>query len=192
MKKQIIIITGGSGVGKTTIAGRLVESNQKFVKPITATTREKRKDEVDGKDYFFLSIEDFKKKIEEKFFLEYEEVYSGKFYGVPKFELDRIWKDGKIPVLVIDVMGAQTLAAIYDRNAYVINITYPSIDIAYERIFKRDETVDLERLHKIHAEEMFGEIIQTVKVINDDLEIATQEVIHHANSFIFLSQMENI
>ncbi len=185
---KIIIITGPSGVGKTTLSKFLLQSSEKFEKPITATTRSIRENEVDGKDYFFLSVEDFKNKITEKYFIENEEVYPGKFYGVPISELERILEEGKIPVLVVDVMGAQTIAAMYGRNTYVVNVAYPSIEEAYDRLQKRDNTVDPERFNKIRQEENMGEIIQSVKIVNDKLDVAVRELIRNVHTFTFLRE----
>lgn len=186
--EKIIIITGPSGVGKTTLGSLLVESSEQFVKVITATNRDPRNEEIDGKDYHFVTTEEFKQKIKEGFFIEHEEVYSGRFYGTPKIELENIWSNKKTPICIIDVIGAQSLAAIYGRNACVINIAYPNHDIAYERIYQRDGHVDPERFKKISQEEMFGEFIQSVKIINDNLEDAATEFIRYAHSFVFFPE----
>jgi guanylate kinase len=189
---KIIIITGPSGAGKTTLGSILVESDNRFVKVITATNRSPREGEVNGKDYYFMTTEEFKQKIKEDFFVEYEEVYSNRFYGSPKIELESIWNQEKIPVSIVDVKGAQTLAAIYDRNAYVVNLVCPDLQTSYNRLLSRDGEVDSERLNKIQKEENFGQIIKSVTVVNNQLDVAAEELIRHVLSFIFLNKMENI
>lgn len=190
--KKIIIITGASGAGKTTLGSLLVENDSRFVKVITATNRDPRDGEVNGKDYYFMTTKEFKQKVKEKFFVEHEEVYPGRFYGTPKIEFESIWNQDKTPVCVIDVKGAQTLVGIYERNALVVNVVCPDLQTSYDRLLSRDGDVDLERLNKIKKEESFGQIIQSVKVVNDKLDIAAEELIRHVFNFIFLSKMENI
>jgi guanylate kinase len=106
---SIIAVCGPSGSGKTTLVKKLIEEFDFFEFSISATTREKRGGEEDGKDYHFISEEDFKQRISANELIEYEEVYPGLFYGTLKSEIQRIWGNKKYPLLDIDVMGAQNL-----------------------------------------------------------------------------------
>ena len=102
---KAIILSGPSGSGKTTIARHLLRNNADLSFSVSACTRAKRPQEVHGKDYYFLSIREFKRKIAEEAFMEWEEVYAGSYYGTFKTEVANIWNTGKAAVLDIDVQG---------------------------------------------------------------------------------------
>lgn len=104
---------------------------------ISATTRALRGEEIHGKDYFFLSVEEFKNLIAEDAFVEYEEVYQDKFYGTLKSEVERIWQEGKVVIFDVDVKGGVNLKKIFGENALSIFIAPPSIDELERRLISR-------------------------------------------------------
>ena len=107
--KKIIIITAPSGAGKTSITHYLLKKFPQLAFSVSAATRNRRSHERNGVDYLFMSIEEFNQKIKQNAFVEWEMVYEGKFYGTLKSELERIWNNGQVPVLDIDVKGATCL-----------------------------------------------------------------------------------
>src|SRR5947207_7974461 len=119
-QRKLIILCGPSGSGKTTLTRHLLEKMPELAFSISATTRNKRKGEVNGKDYHFLTEKEFRKKIKEDAFLEYEEVYKGVFYGTLKSELERVWEEKHIPILDIDVVGALNIKEKYGDKALAI------------------------------------------------------------------------
>src|SRR5690606_19823270 len=125
---KIILITAPSGSGKTSIVKYLMSKIPDLAFSVSATTRPRRKNEKDGVDYHFLTEEDFREKIHQKEFLEWEMVYEGKFYGTLKSEMTRIWNEGKIPVLDIDVQGAIHVQQQYPINTIALFIQAPSVE----------------------------------------------------------------
>jgi len=175
---KLIIITAPSGSGKTTIVRDLVEKMEMLSFSVSATTRKARANEIDGTDYFFLSIDDFKNKIESKEFAEYEMVYEGKYYGTLKSELKNIWNNNHFPLVDIDVHGALRLKKNYGQSACSIFIQAPSLNALSERLKSRGtETEEMlqERLAKAETELKFKDNFDHV-VINDILEKACNEV----------------
>jgi len=174
LSSKIIIITAPSGSGKTTIVKELLARLQSLRFSVSATTRAARKNETDGVDYHFLSVEDFERKIEEAAFAEYEMVYENKFYGTLKAKLQEIWMENKFPLVDIDVQGAFKLKQQYETNALSIFIQAPSLEILAERLKKRGtESADMitERLNKAEEELKLKGQFDAV-VVNDDLEKA--------------------
>jgi guanylate kinase len=129
MNGKIIIITAPSGSGKTSIASYLLEHFSNLEFSISATTRAPRGQEVHGKEYYFLSLEEFEQKISEGAFLEWEMVYKGKYYGTLKTEAERIWKEGKTPLLDIDVHGAMRVQKMFPGKCLSIFIEAPSFEV---------------------------------------------------------------
>ena len=135
---KLIVFSAPSGSGKTTIVRHLLsktELNLDF--SISAASRPPREDEVDGKDYYFLSLEDFKKKIKSDEFLEWEEVYRDNFYGTLKTEIDRIWASGKNVIFDIDVVGGLDIKHIYPEKTLAVFVKPPSIEELKIRLKKR-------------------------------------------------------
>jgi len=120
LNNRLIILSGPSGAGKTTLAHHLLHNVDGLSFSISATTRPMRPNETNGTDYHFLRKDDFVDKIEEGEFLEYEEVYPGLYYGTLKSEIERLWDLGKTPLLDIDVMGALNIKQNYSQNALTI------------------------------------------------------------------------
>jgi len=174
LPQKLIIITAPSGSGKTTIVKALLEKISQLTFSISATTRPPRKNEVDGKDYHFLSVKEFEQKIEEDAFAEYEIVYANKFYGTLKAKLNEIWHNGKIPLVDIDVQGAQKIKQQYQENALSIFIQAPSLEELAKRLKNRGtDSVEMiaERVAKAkHELALKNNFDQTV--VNDELHEA--------------------
>jgi len=174
LPQKLIIITAPSGSGKTTIVKALLEKISQLTFSISATTRPPRKNEVDGKDYHFLSVKEFEQKIEEDAFAEYEMVYANKFYGTLKAKLNEIWHNGKIPLVDIDVQGAQKIKQQYQENALSIFIQAPSLEELAKRLKNRGtDSVEMiaERVAKAkHELALKNNFDQTV--VNDELHEA--------------------
>ena len=175
---KLIVFSAPSGSGKTTIVRHLLkqkELNLEF--SISATSREKRGNEEDGKDYYFLSFEDFKKKIKNDEFLEWEEVYRDNFYGTLKSEVERIWAMGKHVIFDIDVSGGLRIKRKYPDHTLAVFVKPPSIDELKIRLKKRQtESADKinMRIAKASAELATAPLFDAV-LINEDLEKALSE-----------------
>lgn len=178
MANKIIIITAPSGAGKTTIVKQLLSEMPQLAFSISATTRTAREQEVNGKDYYFLTQEDFHNKIEAHAFAEYEMVYAGKYYGTLKSELERIWHNGQTPMVDIDVKGALSIKEHYQEAALTIFIQPPTLDALRVRLSERGTETQAsleERLGKARYELSFSHQFDEI-VINDKLPIAYAEV----------------
>lgn len=137
--RKLIVFSAPSGSGKTTIVRHLLKATDLPLSfSISATTREPRPGEVDGKDYYFLSVEAFKKHITEEAFVEWEEVYEGVFYGTLKSEIERIWNAGKSVVFDIDVEGGISIKRHFGDQALTIFVQPPSIDDLRKRLEERN------------------------------------------------------
>ena len=175
--KKLIAFTAPSGAGKTTIVRHLLESFDFLEFSISATTRKKREGEVDGKHYYFLAEEAFRQKIAAGEFAEYEEVYSGQFYGTLKSEIDRIWNLGKIVVFDIDVKGAAAIKEIYHDSCHTIFIKPPSFQALIDRLKSRkteSEASLKKRVAKARYELSFESRFDSV-LVNDLLDVALKE-----------------
>ncbi|HRN91325.1 MAG TPA: guanylate kinase [Ferruginibacter sp.] len=174
---KIIIITAPSGAGKTSITRHLLQHFPVLAFSVSATTRKARANETHGKDYYFISLEDFKQKIVQDEFIEWEMVYVGNYYGTLKTEIERIWSEGKVPVLDIDVKGAIHVQREYPINTLSIFIEPPSVEVLRQRLSGRgSETQDtLEtRVSKASYEITFKDHFDEV-IVNDDLQKACNE-----------------
>ena len=177
-KGKVVIISGPSGVGKSTICKRLFERIDNLHHSVSVTTRPKSDKEIDGKDYRFITEEEFQKGIDEGSFLEYAKVF-GNFYGTPKDKLDQALLVGKIVLLEIDVQGAKQTKAVYP-DAVMIFILPPTQKDLAERMKNRGredgETANF-RLNGASNEIAAAWQYYDNMVINDDLEQAVNEVI---------------
>lgn len=176
-QNKIIIITAPSGAGKSTITHYLIDKYPALSFSISAATRNPRGTEQDGIDYYFLSEESFKEKINQDAFLEWEMVYEGKYYGTLRSELDRIWNAGKVPMLDIDVKGAIHVQQQFGDNCLSIFIEPPSVEELKKRLESRGtETPEslATRINKASYEISFNHRF-TKTIVNDDLSKACAE-----------------
>ena len=184
---KLIVFSAPSGSGKTTIVRHLLEQTDlPLAFSISATTRAPRGTEKDGEDYYFLSPEAFKSKIEKGEFLEYEEVYPGLFYGTLASEVKRLWNEKKAVLFDIDVMGGMSITKSFPAETLTVFIQPPSIKTLEKRLRSRntdtEETLQI-RLSKAQQEldqaQTFDEI-----VINDDLATALSQTKELVRSFL--------
>ncbi|RYY55210.1 MAG: guanylate kinase [Chitinophagaceae bacterium] len=171
---KIIIITAPSGAGKTSITRHLLAKFPTLAFSVSAATRQPRFYEVEGKDYYFLTPEDFKRRIQQNEFLEWEMVYEGKYYGTLKSELQRIWDNDQLPLLDIDVKGAIHVQQQYPDTSLSVFIEPPSVDELKRRLESRgtesEETLRA-RVNKASYEISFKHHFNQV-IVNDVLESA--------------------
>lgn len=183
---KCIIVSAPSGAGKTTLVRHLLEQEPGLAFSVSATSRAKRSYEVDGKDYHFITPEEFQRRIDADEFVEWEEVYPGQFYGTLKHELHRIWKDGKHPIFDVDVVGGLDLKEIFGPNALAVFIAPPSIGALEERLRQRGtETPEslAKRVAKAAHELTYAPRFDAT-VINDDLDRACEEARRRVDEFL--------
>lgn len=176
-ESKVFVLVAPSGAGKTTIAKKLLKDYPKIRFSVSATTRPPRKGEVDGKNYFFLTEEEFRKKIEDEEFLEWE-FYSGNMYGTLRSEVDKLMESGYFPLLDIEVKGALNVKRIYDSKAVSIFIKPPSMAILAHRLENRGSETDeslKKRLERAKMEMSYADRFD-YSVVNDDLETAYNEI----------------
>lgn len=170
---KAVIFSAPSGSGKTTIVKHLLKNNSQLGFSISACTRDKRgREEQNGKDYYFLTPEEFKNKIDQDAFVEWEEVYEGNFYGTLKEEIDRIWNQGKTVIFDVDVKGGLHLKDYFGDDALAIFVKVPSMDVLTSRLKDRgtesEESLS-RRLYKARFEMSFEDRFD-VTLVNDDME----------------------
>lgn len=186
MAGKAIIFSAPSGSGKTTIVKHLLENNPDLGFSISASTRDKRgRTEENGKDYYFLTPEDFKKKIDNNEFVEWEEVYEGNFYGTLKSEVERVWRDGKNVIFDVDVKGGLNLKRYFGDNGLAIFVKVPSIEVLKARLNDRGtETPESisRRLFKAKFEMGFCDKFDVV-LVNEDLDKSLAEAQRLYESF---------
>lgn len=186
MNKKVIIISAPSGSGKTTIINRLLQSGLPLAFSISACTRLMREGEVNGKDYYFLSSEIFRKYIQEDAFVEWEEVYEGSFYGTLRSEPERIWSKGLYVLFDVDVVGGMNIKKVFKDQALSVFIMPPSIEELRKRLEKRGtdthEVID-KRIQKATREINFSERFDHI-VVNDNLETAINKVSELIKNFL--------
>jgi guanylate kinase len=183
---KVIIFCAPSGSGKTTIVKHLLSVNKQLAFSVSACTRAQRANEVNGKDYYFLSHEDFKNKLVHGEFLEYEEVYGGNFYGTLKSEIDRIWSEGKVVIFDVDVVGGLNLKKYFQEKALAIFVKPPSIETLAERLKDRstetEETLQV-RIGKAVLELAYESKFETV-LVNENLSEALAKAEQLVTDFI--------
>lgn len=184
--QKILIITAPSGAGKTSITHYLMKAFPVLTFSISAATRQPRENEKDGVDYYFIGMEDFKQKIQQKEFAEWEMVYEGKYYGTLKSELKRIWGLQKVPVLDIDVKGALHIQQQYPENTLSIFVEPPSVDELKKRLEGRgtESPESLQaRINKASYEISFKDQFHK-SIVNANLEQACKEARDIVEAFL--------
>ena len=183
---KLIIFSAPSGAGKTTIVHHLLGIIPELEFSISATTRQARGDEQDGKDYYFISLAEFTHRIAKKQFVEFEEVYTGTFYGTLRAEIERIWAKGKTVIFDIDVEGGLHLKRKYDGQALAIFVQPPSLEVLIERLTGRgtdSEEKLKERFAKAEKELKYAPQFDII-LKNYDLETACKEAEGLVRNFI--------
>ena len=173
-KGKCIIFSAPSGAGKTTIVHALLDENIGLEFSVSACSREPRPNEIDGKDYYFLGLDLFKRKIEDAAFIEWEEVYTNNFYGTWESEIERIWSNGKTVIFDVDVIGGLNLKRIFGEAALAIFVQPPSYEELEKRLrYRSTETEEKiqQRMGKAKNELSFAEDFDLI-LVNDKLESA--------------------
>lgn len=186
MKGKLIILSAPSGSGKSTIISHVLKEGLPLEFSISATSRPPRGEEKEGREYYFLTLEGFKRRIQENLFLEYEEVYPDCFYGTLKTEIEDKLEQGKNVILDVDVAGGLNIKKIYGADALLIFIRPPSIDELQRRLEKRGtETVEIirDRISKATYELELASQYDTV-IVNNNLATAIEETILVINKYI--------
>lgn len=184
--QKVIIFSAPSGSGKTTLVKHCLQKFPQLQFSISCTTRNPRGTEIDGVDYHFLSPEDFRVKINEGAFVEFEEVYADKYYGTLKSEVERIWEAGKVVIFDVDVKGGISLKKYFAEKALAVFIMPPSVAELELRLIARG-TDDLETIktrvqkatHEITFKDQFDQI-----VVNQDLDAAKKDIENIIENFL--------
>ena len=183
---KLIVISAPSGAGKTSMVHQLLKDIPELSFSVSASSRERRENEVHGKDYYFLGVEGFQKMIKEDAFLEWEQVYKNQYYGTLKSEIEKIWSEGKTIIFDVDVVGGLNIKKEYPKECLSIFIMPPSIEVLAERLIGRgsesDESVK-KRLDKAEEEISKNKQFDTI-ILNDEFEIACEQTKEIITNFI--------
>jgi guanylate kinase len=183
---KLIIFSAPSGSGKTTLVHHLLQQLPVLRFSISATSRPKRGEEIDGRDYHFLDTATFEQKIAEQAFVEWEEVYTGTYYGTLRSEVDALLAEGKSVIFDVDVKGGLNIKKQYGPQALAIFVQAGSLEVLQERLIKRNtESADKlkMRLNKAASEMEYAKQFDYI-LVNNDLEIAKQTALEVVSSFI--------
>jgi guanylate kinase len=186
MKNKLIIFAGPSGSGKTTLVHHLLKNMSALSFSVSATTRQRRSNETDGKDYYFVSEQAFKQKIAEDEFVEWEQVYEGGYYGTLRSEIERVWSLKKNVVFDVDVEGALRIKKEFEKDALSVMVMPPSIEKLKERLHARaTETPESlqKRIGKAEHELSYAYLFDKV-IVNDKMEDAFAEAIFITREFL--------
>lgn len=186
MKGKVVIFCAPSGTGKTTIIKRLLETDLNLQFSVSACSRAKRQEEIEGKDYYFISVNEFRKRIKEDQFIEWQEVYKDQYYGTPRSEIERLWQNDKVIVFDVDVYGGLNLKKIFGDKALSFFLLPPSEDELEARLKKRqteDEISFMKRIDKAR-EEMSHAGKFDAQIINDRIEDAVSQAYKAIKVFI--------
>ena len=186
VKRKLVIISAPSGAGKTTIVSHLLGKSLNLDFSVSATTRQPRGQETEGKEYYFISPDDFKKRIQNDEFVEWEEVYKDHFYGTLKSEINRIWSKGKHVLFDVDAKGGVNLKNIFGNKAIAIFIMPPSVAELEKRLLNRgtdDRSKIKTRVEKAIEEMKLANQFDNI-IINNNLEHAKKEAYKLVSGFI--------
>ena len=185
-KGKCIIFSAPSGAGKTTIVHYLLKESLGLEFSVSACSREPRKNEINGKDYYFLGLEEFKDQIDKEAFIEWEEVYTNNFYGTLKSEIERIWANGKSVIFDVDVIGGLNLKRIFGEQALSVFVKPPSYEVLEKRLRNRStETEDKiqQRMKKANDEFAYAPEFDII-LINDNLDEACNKAKEMVSEFL--------
>lgn len=187
MEGKLIIFSAPSGSGKTTIVKHLLQTRTDLGFSISACTRDRRgRNEVHGKDYYFLTPDDFKQRIDNNEFVEWEEVYAGAYYGTLRSEVERLWNSGKHVIFDVDVKGGLELKKAYGDRAMAIFVKAPSEETIKQRLVARGTETEeslSKRLFKVRFEMSFQDQFDVI-LVNDVLQDTLQKAEYLADSFL--------
>ncbi len=184
--RKAILFSAPSGSGKTTIIREILKRFDCFEFSISATSRPARQGEKDGVDYYFLTPEEFERRVSEGLFLEWEEVYAGTRYGTLKSEIDRIWDNGHVIIFDVDVNGGMNIKKYFGSEALALFVMPPSIEVLEMRLRNRGtetEEAITKRLARSAAELKMSDRFD-VTILNDDLNHAVDETQRVINNYL--------
>ncbi len=186
MQGKLLLFCGPSGSGKTTIVRYLLDTDPRLAFSISATTRPKRETETDGVDYHFISVNEFKRRIDAGEFVEWEEVYKDRFYGTLRSEVDRLWRENKVVVFDVDVEGGLQLKKTFGELLLAVFVMPPSVEALHQRLTARQsETPESLKARVAKAEHELTYAFRFDRVIvNDTLEHALEEAKQVVSEFI--------
>ncbi len=186
MQGKLIIFSAPSGAGKTTIVKHLLSQGLPLEFSISACSRPLRNNEIDGKDYYFISVEEFREKIKKGEFIEWEEVYKDHYYGTLKSELKRIWDNEKHVIFDVDVKGGLNLKKQFHYRALAVFVMPPSLEVLEKRL--RSRAADSEEKIRVRLEKAKREMENAeefdVIIINDNLDEALKKAEKEVRKFI--------
>lgn len=183
---KCIIVSAPSGSGKTTIVKHVLAEVPALQFSVSATSRSPRSGEVEGRDYYFIAADAFRKKVEDGDFLEWEEVYPGQYYGTLKSEVERIWSEGNHVIFDLDVEGGARLKTHFGPKALAVFIQPPSVEELERRL--RNRSTEDEKSLKVRVEKAKVELMYRPRfdltVVNDNLEVAKKEAVEVVRQFL--------
>ena len=189
---KAFIFSAPSGSGKSTIVKHLLEQNSNLSFSISACTRPQRPSEVNGRDYYFMTTEEFETHIGKQDFIEWEEVYEGKYYGTLKSEIERIWQQGKHVIFDVDVQGGINLKEYFGDTALAIFVKVPSLELLKERLSGRNtessESLQ-QRIAKAEAELQYESSFD-ITLVNDDLQYTLKQAQNFYEQFASRGKLE--
>ena len=186
VNEKVVIVCAPSGSGKTSIVKYLLDSGLPLALSVSATSRTKRAQETDGKDYYFISADEFRSRVANGEFLEWQEVYENQFYGTLLSELDRIWKAGNAVIFDVDVLGGLNIKKHFGDKALSVFIKPPTLECLRQRLLGRGtETPETlrKRLDKSEFELSFEDKFDKV-ILNDTLSVAQREAYNLISGFL--------